>query len=141
MRRILLVVTILAMTFASVPAWADSGRPLDAALAAENETDGGDVGASGHAWVRLNQGQNQVCFAIEANGLTTPAVAAHIHKAPAGVNGGVVVNFDVANNGLSGCVEASKELIKDIRQSPWDYYVNVHNPTKPGGAVRGQLSK
>ena len=141
MRRIMLFVVVLAMMLASIPAWADSGRPLEAALAAANETDGGDVGASGHAWVRLNQGQNQVCFAIEANDLTTPAVAAHIHKAPAGVNGGVVVNFDVGNNGLSGCVFADKDLIKDIRQNPWDYYVNVHNPTKPGGAIRGQLSK
>lgn len=141
MRRILLFVAILAMTFASVPAWADSGRPLEAVLDAANETDGGDVGASGQAWIRLNQGQNQVCFTIEAQDLTTPAVAAHIHKAPAGVNGGVVVNFDVGTNGLSGCVEASRDLIKDIRQNPWDYYVNVHNPTKPGGAVRGQLSK
>ena len=141
MRRILLVMTILVMTLASIPAWADSGRPLEAVLDAANETDGGDVGATGHASVRLNQGQNQVCFSIEANDLTTPAVAAHIHKAPAGANGGVVVNFDVATNGLSGCVEASSDLIKDIRQNPWDYYVNVHNPTNPGGAIRGQLSR
>jgi hypothetical protein len=57
------------------------------------------------------------------------------------VSGGVVVNFDVANDGLSGCVEADKELIKDVRQNPSGYYVNVHNADFPPGAVRGQLSK
>jgi hypothetical protein len=42
---------------------------------------------------------------------------------------------------LQGCVTADKDLIKDIRQNPENYYVNVHNAAFPGGAVRGQLEK
>ena len=35
-----------------------------------------------------------------------------------------------------------KGLIKDIRQHPDDYYVNVHStPDFEAGAVRGQLEK
>ena len=101
--------------------------------------------ATGSAHVWLNQGQEEVCFSIETEGLTTGAIAAHIHSGPAGANGGVVVNFDWANTGdadsAAGCVSADAGVIKDIRQHPDQYYVNVHNSTVPSGAVRGQLSK
>lgn len=144
MRRITMLAFVLSAMVVAAPALA-GGRPLSADLAASNEVGGGDGDATGSAHVWLNQGQEEVCFWIDTEGLTTGVVAAHIHAAPAGVNGGVVVNFDWANNGdaesASGCVSADAELIKDIRQHPDQYYVNVHNPTVPSGAVRGQLSK
>ena len=65
-------------------------------------------------------------------------VAAHIHIGAAGVAGGVAVPLSPT----SGCVDGvDKDLIKDIRQNPGNYYVNVHNADFPPGAVRGQLSK
>ena len=44
---------------------------------------------------------------------------------------------------FSDCVfDIDKSLIKDIRQHPDDYYVNVHStPGFEAGAVRGQLEK
>jgi hypothetical protein len=33
------------------------------------------------------------------------------------------------------------ELIKDIRQNPSSYYVNLHTAEFPIGVIRGQLSK
>jgi hypothetical protein len=30
-------------------------------------------------------------------------------------------------------------MVKRILENPSDYYINVHNPSHPGGAVRGQL--
>ncbi len=117
------------------------GRPLTADLTGAAEVPSpGDTDGSGTAWVTLNQGLAEVCFVIEVADIATPT-AAHIHDAPAGVASGVVVNFDLTTNGLSGCVDADADLIKAIRQAPWNYYVNVHNADFPPGAVRGQLSK
>lgn len=117
------------------------GRPLVASLSGAAEVPNpGDPDGSGVAYLTLNQGQEVICFSISVANIA-PAAAAHIHVGETGVAGGVVVNFNVAVNGLSGCVSADAELIKAIRQSPADYYVNVHNADFPGGAVRGQLSK
>jgi hypothetical protein len=115
------------------------GRPLAADLTGAAEAPGpGDPDGSGSARITLNQGQEEVCFDITVTGVE-PITAAHIHDAPAGVPGPVVVNFNPAVNGLSGCVSASAALIKDIRQNPADYYINVHNAPYPAGALRGQL--
>ena len=140
MRRIAIVLMALTLLVVAAPATA-GGRPLTADLAASNEIGGGDGDAAGFAHITLNQGQGQVCFSITTEGLTTPAVAAHIHDGGPAVNGPVVVNFDWPTTQGEGCVSADADLIKDIRQNPGDYYVNVHNPTVPSGAVRGQLSK
>jgi hypothetical protein len=40
-----------------------------------------------------------------------------------------------------GCVSAEADVIKEIRQNPAGFYVNVHNAEFPDGAVRGQLAK
>ena len=139
-RTVVLAGVFVAMLALAIPALA-GGRPLSASLDGTSEVPGpGDPDGSGSALVTLNQGQGEVCFDIVVTAIGTP-LAAHIHDAPVGVASGVVVDFDVANNGLSGCVDASEGLIKDIRQNPADFYVNVHNGDFPGGAVRGQLSK
>jgi hypothetical protein len=140
MRKLLVVLAAVAMILVAVPALA-GGRPLAADLTGAAEVPGpGDADGSGAAAVTLNQGQGEVCFEITVADVD-PIAAAHIHIGSAVVAGPVVVNFDVANNGLSGCVGADSELIKAIRQNPGDYYVNVHNPAFPGGALRGQLTK
>jgi CHRD domain len=73
--------------------------------------------------------------------------AAHIHAAPAGVAGPVLVPLFtgvglLGTDSASGCVlGVSQELIKAITHDPGAYYVNVHSSVFPAGAVRGQLSK
>jgi hypothetical protein len=115
------------------------GRPLHATLLPGNQVPPTESNGSGTALVTLNQGQEEVCWDITVSNLTTPVILAHIHHGAAGTNGAVVVDFMEPINGLSGCVHADAALIKDIRQNPGDYYVNVHTTMFPAGEVRGQL--
>jgi CHRD domain-containing protein len=100
----------------------------------------GDPDGSGLARITLNAGQATVCWELTARDIA-PATASHIHKAPAGVPGPIVVPLSPPTSGSSsGCTTASPTLIADIIENPEEYYVNVHNAEYPAGAIRGQLS-
>jgi hypothetical protein len=124
------------------------GRHLPASLTGAAEVPGpGDADGTGTALLTLNQGQNEVCFDIGVQNIET-ATRAHIHVGGPTVAGGIVVALFEAGptppatgSFPSGCVAASPELIKSIRQNPDGFYVNVHNGAFPAGAIRGQLSK
>jgi hypothetical protein len=118
---------------------AHGGRPLHATLLPGNQAPPTASAGSGTALVTLNQGQGEVCWDISVTDLTSPVILAHIHSGTAGTNGPVVVDFMEPVNGLAGCVSADAGLIKQIRQHPASYYVNVHTTMFPGGEVRGQL--
>lgn len=138
---ILLVLTVLALATIA----ADGGRKFTTALTGAAEAPGpGDPDGSGTASLRLNPGQGEVCFEITVSNITLPATGAHIHEAPAGSPGPVVVPLTPpdASGSSSGCVSADRDLIRAIIQNPEGYYVNVHTvPLYAAGAVRGQLSK
>lgn len=114
------------------------GRPLEAVLDGPSEVPPGDPDGSGTAIVRLNQGLGMVCWELTWENILEP-FAAHIHVAPAGVAGPIVVPFDPIASGCTTGVDP--DLIKAIRQDPAAYYVNIHNAEFPPGAIRGQLSK
>jgi hypothetical protein len=129
-----------------VAAAADGGRPLSTTMTGANEAPGpGDPDATGQASLTLNQGQGEVCFQLSWADIDGEVFAAHIHVAPAGSPGPIVVPLFsgtfAGTDSASGCVEdVDPELIKAIRQNPSAYYVNVHSrPNFPGGAIRGQL--
>ncbi|MGE5138750.1 MAG: CHRD domain-containing protein [Rudaea sp.] len=103
----------------------------------------GDPDGSGVALIELNQGQGEVCFTLQVQNITLPATGAHIHHADASSPGPVVIPLTPpdASGISSGCVPAARDLIKDIRKNPAEYYVNVHNVDYPAGAIRGQLGQ
>jgi hypothetical protein len=147
MRRLISILAGIALlALPSAVLADDGGRPLVVPLTGAEEAPGpGDPDGSGTAWLSLNQGQGEVCFAIVVANITLPTTGAHIHRAPAGSPGPVVVPLtapDITGTS-SGCVTGvSEELIKEIRQSPSEFYVNVHTlPLYAAGAVRGQLAK
>lgn len=121
------------------------GRPLSTDLNGAEEVPGpGDSNASGQADLTLNQGQGEVCFDISWSQIDGTVFAAHIHAAPTGVAGSVVVPlFEGTFSGtaeVSGCVPVARDTVKAISQNPSGYYVNVHStPGFEAGAVRGQL--
>lgn len=140
--RVFILVVVLVFLASMNYAAAQGGRPLSATLSGANEVPPADPDGSGEAFITLNQGEREVCFQLIVSDIA-PATAAHIHEAPAGVNGPIVVPLTPPTSGSSsGCVSGvDRDLIKDIRQNPSGFYVNVHNAEFPGGAVRGQLSK
>lgn len=100
----------------------------------------GDPDGSGRAELRIDAPQGRFCYVLTVADIA-PARLAHIHKSPVGEAGGpIVVSLEAPTDGSSeGCTAISPSLAQAILQTPADYYVNVHNPDYPGGAVRGQL--
>ncbi len=142
MRKIHLVVLVLVGLFASAGFVAAGGRPLSTTLSGAAEVPGpGDPDGRGRASLTINPGQGEICYELSVANIA-PAMAAHIHEAPAGQAGPVVVGLMPPTNGAaSGCVSVARELARDILMNPANYYVNVHNAEFPAGALRGQLSK
>ena len=99
---------------------------------------------SGTATITIDRNGRTVCYSITTQNVALPLLAAHIHEAPVGVAGPVVVPLftsPVNSPTTSGCVtDVNKNLLKDIIRNPEEYYVNVHNAPFPNGAVRGQLA-
>ncbi|WP_448809572.1 CHRD domain-containing protein [Agromyces bauzanensis] len=83
-----------------------------------------------------------LCYTLEVTGLSSAAVAAHIHVAPRNVPGPIVVPLMVENATsfeVSDCTTADAALLAAIEANPGDYYVNVHTPMNQPGEIRGQL--
>jgi hypothetical protein len=150
--RIIAVALALAfgfLAFGTSTGDAAGGRTLSTDLNGEEEIspvtglpDAGDLDGTGTATVTFNRGLGEVCFDVSVEGIELPVTMAHIHGAPAGTNGPIVVGFIMTpddDGDFSGCVLADRELVKEITKNPSDFYVNVHNGEFPGGALRGQL--
>lgn len=143
MRSTKLIAVILSgAAFAAAPLMAqdNSGKRFTVDLQGEVEVPvPGDPDGTGTATIRINPGQGQLCYSLRVSGIA-PATAAHIHEAPAGSAGPVVVGLQAPSGGSSsGCVSIDREEALEIIRNPEDYYVNVHNAEFPGGALRGQL--
>jgi hypothetical protein len=134
----------------------DLPHQLAARLRGANEVPPADPDGRGLALVRT--GHQRVCFAVGWKRITPPLFA-HIHRGVAGVNGPVVVLFfDVPEldpnrptppaqlpttiSAAAGCLGGQDPaLLREIRGQPGAFYVNVHTPEFPGGAIRGQLRR
>jgi len=120
------------------------GRKFNLNLTGAAEAPGpGDPDGSGNARLTVSIDQKLICYELTVSNIALPATGAHIHKAPAGAPGPVVVPLTPPDaSGFSqGCVGVERQLIKDILAHPREYYVNVHSSEFQPGAVRAQLKK
>jgi hypothetical protein len=137
---LLLAVALLALTPGAAAA-ASTDRILATTMSGAEEVPGpGDSDGIGVVALLLRPDTGRVCW-VYAVRRVDQITAAHIHRAPVGVAGAVVVPLGPANRfGYSaGCTTADPALVADIVAHPTGYYVNVHNATFPAGALRGQL--
>ena len=136
----------------------DGGKPYRLALSGANEFNAAGVPINPHGdadrgaiTLRLNPGQQEVCWSVDELTLTAgdalPHVA-HIHLAPGGVAGPVVIDLFGGNAPVPAptsyptdttCVPASRDAILAIIHDPSAYYVNLHDVQHPAGVARAQL--
>ena len=140
-----LVATLLLMTAVAGSVIA-ADRTFAATLTPGAEPDGGDANpaATGTFEMTVDYGHRELCYTLTWANLSANASAAHIHVAPAGVAGPVVIPLTVTSamtGSTSGCVTVEQPLLHALVKDPAAYYVNVHTPVNQPGAVRGQLSE
>jgi hypothetical protein len=135
MRKSVLGLAAAAAMFCS-PAFA-SLDTYTAFLFGSNETGGGDPDGVGAATVIIDNVANTVSWAIMAQNIALPLTGAHIHSGAYGVAGPVIVNFGGSMTG-SNMFDADLAMINGPVNAT-AFYVNLHNATYPGGAIRGQL--
>lgn len=104
-------------------------------LSGAQEVGGGDPDGSGLATLWLDGWTSMIAWNITVSNITLPTTGAHIHEAPVGVNGPIVIDF---NNTLVGGWLSDPDVLRVIA-NPTNFYVNVHNADFPGGAIRGQI--
>ena len=93
-------------------------------------------------------------FEIQLAGLptTTTFVGGHIHPAPAGTTGPVIVNTSLSSGTppvfLNGAatwtfdnINVPVATLQGMIANPGSYYFNVHTFSNPGGVARGQLRR
>lgn len=135
-----------ACDLARAAASIDFGAEYVAVMDSEQEVPPTDVDASGIAFVWPTGVDGAVCYQAETVGLSGSIAAAHVHQAPFGVDGDVVIDMSLAGTELPdsthqlGCTTGvSQEILDGIATDPGGYYVNIHTEANPGGEIRGQL--
>ena len=154
MRRLILGVAaacaIVALTASGAPAKNGNGVMcvLHARLTTTNETTGSTSTARGHTQikVRANGTIEFKTHILNQNGETF--VAGHIHQAPVGVAGPIVVPLFVSPTPATNARHIRQSGVAnpfagttgaDLCTNPSAYYVNYHTTAFTGGAIRGQL--
>ena len=98
---------------------------------------------------------NSSTFVVNLAGFpaNTALTAAHIHPGAAGVNGSPLINLNLAAGevvmGANGSGSFTKspqvpitvEQAQNLANTPQNFYFNVHTPSNPSGASRGQLTR
>ena len=101
----------------------------------------GDPDGTGTITFSINPGQKRICYDLTLAGIDAP-VAAHIHLAPAGVSGPIVIPFPTPPLGTSSaCVDVTSAQAAKLISKPSAYYYNVHTALFPAGALRGQFAR
>jgi len=108
-------------------------------LSGDEEVPSVDTMASGEGAFTLQTRTGSLRGAFTTSDIDSNA--AHIHQAPAGENGPVVVELEATDDGYRVPAEAmiDEELIEIMLDE--GHYVNVHSDAHPDGEIRGQITQ
>lgn len=150
MRRLVLLAAVIAVVgYPAVTAAGPNGSgngtncSLMAQLDGANEVPARATEAFGHTQIKIrNDATLEFKTHIVNDGATF--TAGHVHKAPVGVNGPVLVPLfsgSVSDDQIEadGEIAINAALAEAICANPDQYYVNYHTTQFPGGVIRGQL--
>jgi hypothetical protein len=132
------VIAIAAMLAPAALATRSALHPrVSATLTGRTEVPKGSPVGSGTAVVTLSTKTGKACWRLSVKGIGTP-LSAHVHKAPPGKAGPVVIPLG-ARFSPTGCVKLPMKSILAVERNPAAFYVNVHTKKYLDGAIRGQL--
>lgn len=120
-------------------------QTLGAVLTGSQEVPPRPVAGFGNATVTFDAARQNIAVTITATNLGSPINNFHIHEAPAGTNGPIVVDIiglggTFTNGVMTGTFPISAAVAQRMLQNPSNFYVNVHTQQFGGGAIRGQLA-
>ena len=110
---------------------------VEVKLSGDQEVPAVKTEASGSGTININADKS-VSGSVTTKGIN--GTAAHIHEAPAGKNGGVIVPLSKDGDGKWAVGAGAK--LTDAQYAAYqkgDLYVNVHSAAHPDGEIRGQL--
>lgn len=147
------LVAVVATALVSVPALG-VGTSYRAMLAGAKEVPPVTTPAMGEATFMLSPDGTMLTYKLTVSNLTN-VTAAHIHLAPAGVNGAVVVGLfggsipgtftgvlaegTITSVNLGGSLAGMPLDALIAQMNAGNTYVNVHTMANPGGEMRGQI--
>ena len=161
-RTAITLMLVAGLLFMTMPAgWAGAGtnRNFVAHLSGGEEVPPADTKATGQAKFQLSKDGTELSFRVNVANIEN-VTQAHIHLAPAGANGGVVVwlypeappaqlipgrtqgalaKGTITADDLVGALAglALDDLVEEMKAG--NAYVNVHTSQFPGGEIRGQI--
>jgi len=132
----------LLVLFSAGPALAEEVRVTGSGSGAEEAPDPGEEGATIEADITIDTESGSITYTVSVSGNSEEAAAAHIHRAPPGQAGDVVVPLAPAavNAGTEATTTADPAIAAEIANSPEQFYVNAHSPSFQGGFARAQLA-
>jgi hypothetical protein len=135
--------TVIALAFCAAATWATERTYVVSMSGAQEVPGPGDPDGTGSGTITLNDVTGLVSWNFTYQNITAPTLM-HIHTGAAGVSGGILINLGVATSGgagtlISSTVHGNLAQVTSVITNPQGFYVNIHNASFPGGAVRGQI--
>ena len=154
MRRLILCLVVgcmaVVLSEGAAPAKSPKGTMcvLHAKLSAKSETTGSTSVAKGHTLIKVRQDGTIEFKTKILNKAHEAFFAGHIHEAPVGSAGSVVVPLFVPPASATSARQIKQSGVAtpnagttgaELCQNPSAFYVNYHTTAFTGGAIRGQL--